>query len=138
MVPKQSRLLVMNLLRGAGLNAPKVRLAKALPGVADVDAVLGDFTEADFDGYAMQQPAWGAPALDGGFVAQMVTGVVTFTAGAMIAAPQTIYAVYVTLPDPTAAGAETLLYCEYITPTVTLVNPGEVFSKIMKLSDTNF
>lgn len=138
MVPKNSRLLVMNIIRGGAFTTPTVRLAKANPVPADADMTLADFTEADFDGYAAQNPAWGAPALDGAFIANMVTGVVTFTAGAGLASPQTIYAVYVTFPDPTAGGAPDLLYFERLVPTVTLSNPFEELSRILKLADTNF
>lgn len=137
MVPKQARLLVLNILRGAALNVPKVRLAKAAPAPADEDCVLADFTEADFDGYAAQNPPWGAPALDGSFIGNMVTGVVTFTAGGALAGPQTIHAVYVTYPDPTDAGTEKLLFFERLSPTVTVSNPGEEVARIIKMSDTN-
>lgn len=138
MVPKQSRLLLLNVIRGAGLNVPRARLAKVAPIPADADCVLADFTECDFDGYGSQTPPWGAPALDGGFVAYMQTGLVVWTAGALIAAPQTIYAVYVTYLDPTAGDTETLLFFERLTPTVTLVNPGETLTRTLKFGDTNF
>jgi hypothetical protein len=138
MVPKQSRILVMNILRGATHDAITVRLAKTAPVPADADLVLSDFDECNFAGYVPQNPVWGAPALDGSFVAYMVTGTVAFVAGGGLLAPQTICAVYCTYNDPTDGGTEKLLFCERLAPTVTLAAPGETFSKILKMGDTNF
>lgn len=138
MVPKVGRILLLNILRGATHNTPTIHLSKTAPAPADADVVLDDFDEADFDGYAPQTPVWGVPALDGSFVAYSETLVVDFIAGALIVAPQTIHAVYVTWPDPTAAGADALLYFERLVPTVTLVNPGEKVSRVCKMGDTDF
>lgn len=138
MVPKQSRILVMNTIRGAGFNVPTIRLAKAAPVPAAADVVLADFVECDFDGYTALNPMWAAPALDGAFIANMQSLLMTWTAGIALAAPQTIFAAYLAIPDPTAGGAETLLDWQAITPTVTLALPGEVFSRTYVLRDTNF
>lgn len=138
MVPKQSRLLVMNIVRGSSLHIPTIRLAKAAPIPAADDVVLADLTECDFDGYSVQNPSWGAPSLDGAFIGSMNSGLLSWTAGALLAAPQTIFAIYITYPDPTDFSIEKLLDWQAISPTVTLANPGEVFQRTYILRDTNF
>lgn len=73
-----------------------------------VDAtVLGDLTEADFDGYArITLSTWSAAALDGSNKASSAIASQTFTMSAPAATPNTIYGIYVL----TAGGA--LLYAE--------------------------
>ena len=61
--------------------------------VASRNSVLADFTEADFDGYAPQTPVWGA-SIQNGVEDVALAPVATFTAGAGLAGPQTIYGYY--------------------------------------------
>lgn len=138
MVPKQARLNILDLLFAIGRSSFTIRLCKNDPAPDDEDIELADLTECDFDGYAAQTPVWGASTLDVDDVAYAETGVLEFTAGAGIAAPQTIYGVYATKIDTVGGGLPLLVWFHRLTSTVTLVNPGEKFRRICTTRDTNY
>jgi hypothetical protein len=73
---------------------------------ASRNSVLADFTEADFDGYAEQLPSWN-PAIQNGVEDVALADVLTFTAGAGLAGPQTIYGYFVLDDNGDLAWAET-------------------------------
>lgn len=139
MVPKESRKKILDMLvENGGRSQLEIRLCKNNPAPADADVVIGDLTECDFDGYALQQPAWGAAAIDGASVASVETGVLEFTAGAGLAAPQTVYGVYATAIRTTQDNVRRLVWWDRLDATVTLSNPGEMFRRVCKMQDTNY
>lgn len=138
MVPKESRKKILDLLVDpTARNALRIHLAQADPAPDDADIELADLTECDFDDYAFLQPVWGAAALDGSFVASVETAILEWEAGAALAAPQTIYAVYGTRYNSFTLGYD-LFWFERLDSTVTLANPGEKFRRVCKMQDTNY
>ena len=136
MVTKEGRLAVLKLLTDQDqISDLKIRLAKTIGYGGDADLELADFTECDFDGYAeVSSPTFSAPAINGDDRGDAVTDDLTWTAGAGLAAPQTIVGVYVVI-DFVGIG-ERLYFFKRVSPTVTLANPGEEFvRKVRQLSD---
>lgn len=104
----------------------KVRLAKASITV-DKDTVIGDFTEADFNGYAAATLSWGSITIDGDNNAVSVAGDAVFTRGPS-AGSNTIYAWYLT------DSAGTVLYAGRTLDTPVPMN-GEDDSLTVSLSE---
>lgn len=138
MVPEVGEILIANLIRARGVLV-NARLAKVDIPLIGSTAVLGDFTECDFDGYAaIPLDDFPTPTINVDDAAEMVSPLKTWTAGMAISGPQTIYFVYVTCGDPMAADADELLFFERLTPSVTLANPGEVFQRFVRWRDVNY
>lgn len=133
MVPEEGRMAaLMALLQINGVNSWSVRLAKAKAAVADDLVALSDLTECDFDGYAeVFDPAFDGPAINGDHQGQSRTDLLVWTAGAGIASPQTIVAVYVVFNF--AHVGEQLLMWIPVSPTVTLAAPGEEYSRAVRI-----
>lgn len=137
MVPKEGRLVVAELVRALGTNL-KARLAQADALPADADVTLGDIVECDFDGYAaINLDDFPAATIDGGDNAAMLSPLKTWTAGAGITGPQTIFMLYVTAFN-TSTLATKLLFFERLSPTVTLAAVGETFQRYVRWRDTNY
>lgn len=115
------------------LGSMKLKLAKDIAAVDDDDVVLGDIDECDFDGYAaVSDPGFEDPTIDGSDRGDMLSDLFTWTAGAGIAAPQTIVGMYIT---EVLDGNETLLWFKRLASTVTLANPDEVFERKLRFKD---
>lgn len=72
----------------------------------DRNTVLTDLVECDFDGYASQDPVWTASFQNG--VEDVATSPsLTFTAGAGLAGPQTVYGYYFLDEDGDLSWGET-------------------------------
>lgn len=82
-----------------------------------------DYTPADFDGYLpVEITGWSPPATTSG-VAATTAAECTFTAGAGLASPQTVYGYYVTLDE---AGTSLLWAERFVSGPFTFTNPGDL------------
>lgn len=132
MVPHEGRLAALRLLLKIDeLTNLRVRLAKTIAAGPDDELELSDFTECDFDGYAEKvNPVFDAPAINGTEDGESLSELLTWTAGAGLAAPQTIVGVYMVYDFDVAT--DRLLWFARVSPTVTLANPAEVFERKIK------
>lgn len=97
-----------------------------------IDSVVGDFTEADFDGYASAALVWGA-ATDVTPEAQIQADPYVSTAGGGLAGPQDIYGYYV------LNGAGQLMYAERDPAApVTISSPGQSYPVLPRVREKNY
>lgn len=87
----------------------------------NVDSVEADFTEADFDGYALQAAFFSPPFINGNDKGQVTAAMLLWIATGD-STPNDIYGVYVTQGDM-AAG--TIVYAERFPAPVSVVNIGD-------------
>jgi len=114
-----------------GLGSPMIRLSKTNPAVTEAEAVITDFTEADFEGYAAKDlSAFAAASLNGADQGQTDSSVLTWTRTSTGTA-QTLYWLYITW-DPLGEGDE-LLACHKFAASGTLVNADEEVNKQISL-----
>lgn len=96
------------------------------------NTVIADFVEADFDGYASQNPTWLAPIQNGAENVALADAC-TFTAGAGIAGPQTIYGYFFLNEDGDYSWGET-----FEDGPVTMVLPGQELVIFPQFKDKNY
>lgn len=114
-----------------GLGTPMIRLSQNNPAVTEAAAVITDFTEADFAGYAAKDLSdFAAAALNGSDQGESDSDVLTWTRSSTGTA-QTVYWLYITW-DPLGTGDE-LLACHKFAASVTVVNSGEEVNKQINL-----
>lgn len=75
----------------------RVGLYKVAP-LLSAGLQLGDLVECTFPGYARRTPAWSAPAIAAGGLAQSISAVMTWTR-AGVADPQSVFGYFVTYFD---------------------------------------
>lgn len=121
-VPDVSELTLLNSLIASEFDGAKVRLFKN-DFVPDAETILGDFTAADFPGYAeITLETWSAAYTNEGGRAQTDHPMVTWTVSDDFVG-QTIYGMYVV-----NAGGD-LLWCELATiGPVELTLEGQTYS----------
>lgn len=128
--PKEGRRLVINKLLNNG-GTTKVKLFKNNI-VPDADTVLGDLTEADFDGYAELNPTGTAATINGSNQGEVEYDALTFTR-ASTGAAQTIYGYYLKAVDDFANPY--LLLVELFPAPVVVTNLGEAVVFNLRLFD---
>lgn len=133
MVPRDGRLAALRqLLRYDTLSETHIALSQTLPSGPDDEVTFASFTECDFDGYSnFTDPPFSVPTLNGDNQGFSSTDHLIWTAGAGISAAQTIYAVYYYFTFVSAG--KVLFWYSLVTPTVTLLNPGEIFERTVSI-----
>lgn len=102
MITKEGAKGILRCIFAKTISSAKIRLCKNNPAPADVDLLLGDLTEADFDGYSqvdIATPTWPTPTTNSSSEAESDGPEIIWTAGAGILAAQTLYGIYVVLND---------------------------------------
>lgn len=102
MITKEGAKGILRCIFAKSITSGKIRLCKNNPAPADADLVIGDLTEADFDGYAevdISVPSWPSPVTNVSNEAESDGPEISFIAGGGLVAAQTCYGVYVALDD---------------------------------------
>lgn len=137
MMPNQGKLAILRQMLQQLTGYNTFHLAKSLPSPDPADLVIGDMDEADFDGYASQSSiVFSDPIINGDNRGEIESATITWTAGAGISGPQTIYGMYVTCNTP--GSIEMLWLWIPFTATITLTAPGQLVEKKLKVLDNAF
>lgn len=114
---KPGDVAILDGIRSAG-SLPKLKLFKN-DVTPDVDSVLGDLDEADFDGYTTSGISWAPAFVNGDGKGQLTGSAVVFLATGG-GTPNDIYGAYVV-----NNAEDTLLYAERFPAPISIVNPGD-------------
>lgn len=139
MFTKSGRLIMLNMIfAGVGSFVDRYyRLSTNVPGGDPDDVVVGDFTQATFNGYAqIANPTMADAAIDGSNRGKIFTPTLTWTAGAGISA-QTVKCIYV-VTNSNLANLQGLLWWMELPAWVTLSNPGEEVNQVCTFYDRDF
>ena len=117
--------LIQSIITGM-LTTSKVHLYKAIVNPPGPNTVIGDFTEADFVGYAAKTAAFGAPYINAAGQAVTDSPLLTWIPTAATT-PNTILGYYVT----DAAGT-TLIFCAQFVVPVNLVNTTDALPLVIQ------
>lgn len=138
MLVKTGRIASLGYIVYSAITDIKFHLNKNDVAADNANAVLADFTEADFDGYGEKTAVtFPTPTINTDGAAETLSPTLTWTAGGAISGAQTIYGIYATI-TPQTGGADVLLWYDRFAASITLVNPGELVEKKVKFLDTNY
>lgn len=139
MITKEGRKILLNYCFGTRVSMPDLHygLATNVPGGDTSDVEFADLDECDFVGYErIVNPAPDPADLDGSNRGRIITPTLTWTAGALVA-DQTIRSVFAFF-NSGVIGLGGLVWWEAVTPTVTLTEEDQEFSRIFTWLDNNF
>jgi hypothetical protein len=139
MITKEGRKILLNYCFGDRYSLSDIQygLATNVPGGDASDVEMADLTECDFVGYArIENPGVPDADLDGSNRGRIIVPTLTWTAGSLIA-DQTIRSVFVYFDSVTPANTG-LVWWEAISPSVTLTEALQEFSRIFTWLDNNF
>lgn len=115
----------------------QIALATNVPAGSQADWVTTDFDECDFPGYAaIVNPDFLSADLDGSNRGRVVSPTLTWTAGTIVT-PQTIRAIYVHWIS-SGTGDGTLLWSKALSPTVTIAETAQEFSRVLTFLANDF